>query len=493
MGTRATILIAAGLVLGAGLPATPAPAAGLQVRAVKYWSLGNSTRIVIEVSDEFRYRKERLENPGRVFVDIFGAEPRIEGAPARGQQVIPVGDKFVKQIRIAEPQRGTTRVVLDLEAGSECTTSQMSDPDRLMIEVTAPGRSETPTVTPSVVVIKRFEPPPANISSRKTPPPEISLLDETAPAVPIRPVTAATVLPNVKQRRLLAAALAPPPEPIVSATRPSPVTTPAEGTALPAKTTTSGELSMTRVLGLKVKRIIIDAGHGGKDEGTHGHNGLLEKELVLDVAKRLGTLAHDRLGLEVVFTRSDDTFIQKEQRTRIANEQHGDLFISIHANSSNVRSVSGVEIYYLSFSSSKVDLETAARENADAESSVFELQTMLQKAMLNDKLKESAEFASKVLQAMAGPNSTKTRSRGVRRAPFVVLIGATMPSILAEIGFISNPADEALMTKPAYRQKIAESLVRGIHEYAQSLSHIQVAAQPSRAARTTSAAKVTGQ
>jgi N-acetylmuramoyl-L-alanine amidase len=260
-----------------------------------------------------------------------------------------------------------------------------------------------------------------------------------------------------------------------------------DGAPLPAKHgAVAGNPSMTRVFGLKIKRVIIDAGHGGKDQGTHGPNGLLEKDVVLDVAKRVGTLVQDRLGVEVIYTRDGDTFIPLEQRTQFANEQRGDLFISIHANSSTIRSVTGVEIYVLNFSNSKTDLDTAARENAGAESSVYELESLLQKAMLNDKLKESSEFAGKVLQSMAGPATSKTRSRGVRRAPFVVLIGARMPSILAEIGFISNPADEAMMAKPAQRQKIADALVRGIVDYAQSLSHLQVAEQPVRAATVSS-------
>jgi N-acetylmuramoyl-L-alanine amidase len=285
-------------------------------------------------------------------------------------------------------------------------------------------------------------------------------------------------------------------DPIVSAT---PAAAIPEGAPLPAKRNASGDRTMARVFGLKIKRIIIDAGHGGKDEGTRGPNGLLEKELVLDIARRVGALIQERLGVEVVYTRSDDTFIPLEQRTAIANDQSGDLFISIHANSSAIRSVSGVEIYYLSFSNSKIDLDTAARENAGAESSVHELETLLQKAMLNDKLKESSEFAGKVLQAMTGTPAAaataaanKMRSRGIRRAPFVVLIGAHMPSILAEIGFISNPADEAQMMKPAHRQKIADSLAKGIQDYAQSFSRFQVAAQvPASAARRTATTTTT--
>jgi len=463
------------------------------VRAVKFWSLGNSTRIAIEVSADFKYLKDRLDSPPRMFVDIVGAQPRIEGSSQRGQHVIAVNDKFVRQIRIAEPKAGITRIVLDLEPGVECTTSQLSDPDRLMIEVTAPGRPETPSVTPSVVVIKRFEAPPITISRKETPRPPLNVIEDEPPQIASRPAPSYTV-PAGKQRRLLATtAPPPPPEPIVSAKTLGPVPIP-EGAPLPAKRNSAGDRSMTRVFGLKIKRIIIDAGHGGKDEGTRGPTGLLEKELVLDVARRLGPLIQERLGVEVIYTRSDDTFIPLEQRTVIANDQHGDLLISIHANASTIKSASGVEIYYLSFSNSKIDLDTAARENAGAESSVHELQTLLQKAMLNDKLKESSEFANKVLQAMAPPPApvtgnaaaSKVRSRGVRRAPFVVLIGAQMPSILAEIGFISNPADEAQMAKPAHRQKIADSLARGIQDFAQSLSRFQVAAEAPRAPRPAS-------
>ena len=485
MTSRATIRIAAALAAVMG-SAYAAPASGLTVTAVKFWSLGNVTRIAIEVSDEFSYRKDRLENPDRMFVDVVGARPQIEGATPRGQHVIPVGDKFVKQIRVAEPKAGTTRVVLDLEPGVDITTSQLTDPNRMMIEVTAPGRGDAPTVTPSVVVIKRFEPPPV-VSRNSTPPPQIRSTDEAAPEVAMRPVPPVT-LPAGKRRRLLSSAVAP--EPVSKIPDVGPI---------PTKPNIGGDRSLTRVLGLQVKRVVIDAGHGGKDEGTRGPGGMTEKELVLDVAKRLGALVQDRLGLEVVYTRSDDTFIAKERRTDIANEKEGDLFISIHANASALKTVSGVEVYYLSLSNSKLDMETAARENAGSERRVHEMESLLQKIMLADKLKESSEFANKVLQAMVGPapqavtvsSANRPRSRGVRRAPFVVLIGARMPSILAEIGFITNPAEEARMAKPAQRQKIAESLAQGIQDFSQSLGRVQVAAQP--AGRTVAARPASGQ
>lgn len=514
-GWRWTIRVAVTAVLGIGTSFAGAAAtnssSGLEVRAVKFWSLGTSTRVAIEVSDDFRFRKEHLANPERMFYDIAGAQPRIEGPRSQGQHIIPVNDRFVKQIRVAEPQRGTTRVVLDLESGVECNASQLSDPHQLVIEVTAPGRPETPTVTPSVVQIKRFEAPPATNSVAAKPAVErkISVLDDPAPQVTAKNPAATNVLPTAKTRKLLAAAIVPdpPPPPPAANAEPEMAAAPEprlsratngskpplieEGAPLPARPPATANPSLTRVFGLKIKRVIIDAGHGGKDQGTHGPAGLLEKDLVLDVARRVGAMVEERLGVEVVYTRADDTFIPLEQRTKFANDQKGDLFISIHANSSPVKAVSGVEIYVLNLSTSKVDLDLAARENAGAESSVSELETLLQKAMLNDKLKESSEFAGKVLQSMTGPGAPgaaagKARSRGVRRAPFVVLIGANMPSILCEIGFISNPADEALMAKSAYRQKIAESLTKGIQDFAQSLSRYQVASKPAAPKQVTS-------
>jgi N-acetylmuramoyl-L-alanine amidase len=235
---------------------------------------------------------------------------------------------------------------------------------------------------------------------------------------------------------------------------------------------------MVRVLGLKVGRIVLDAGHGGHDTGTLGPGGLTEKDLVLDVTKRLGALIDERLGAEVIYTRSDDTFIPLERRTEIANDAKADLFLSIHANSSPLRTAAGVETYYLSFTTSKTALDVAARENASAEKSIYELQDLLQKIALKDKVDESRDFATRVQDALYSASvktNPRARDRGVRKAPFVVLIGASMPSILAEIGFLSNSREEALLKKPEHRQKLAEALYQGVSQYARTLSHFQVA------------------
>jgi N-acetylmuramoyl-L-alanine amidase len=277
----------------------------------------------------------------------------------------------------------------------------------------------------------------------------------------------------------VAAVLAPAAPVISSKPPPTETTASPERIGLPAgRPSTTREDSMIRALGLKVGRIVIDAGHGGHDTGTIGPGGLLEKDLVLDVAHRLGALIEQRLGCEVIYTRTDDTFIPLEERTQIANEKHADLFLSIHANSSSLRTVAGVETYYLNFTTSKSALDVAARENATSQKTVFELHDLLQKIALRDKVDESREFALRVqnaLYAASVKSNARARDRGVRKAPFVVLIGASMPSVLAEIGFISNPRDEAMMKRPEYREKIAEALYKGVASYASTLSHFQVA------------------
>jgi len=247
-----------------------------------------------------------------------------------------------------------------------------------------------------------------------------------------------------------------------------------------ARPTAAGDRSLIRALGLKIGKIVIDAGHGGHDTGTIGPNGLLEKDVVLDVAKRLGRLLESRLGAEVIYTRQDDTFIPLETRTAIANRERADLFISVHANSSRDSDARGVETYYLNFTSSAEALEVAARENAVSEKSIHELQDLVKKIALKEKIEESREFAGDVQESLYGGlalNSAGVRNRGIKKAPFIVLIGANMPSILAEISFVSNPTDERKLETTEHRQRIAESLYRGVSRYVSGLSGVKVASK----------------
>jgi N-acetylmuramoyl-L-alanine amidase len=237
--------------------------------------------------------------------------------------------------------------------------------------------------------------------------------------------------------------------------------------------TADGETSLVRALGLKIGRIVIDPGHGGHDSGTLGADGIEEKDVVLDVALRLGKLLHDRLGSEIIYTRSDDTFIPLETRTAIANKAQADLFLSIHANSSPDSSARGVETYYLNFTSSPDALETAARENAVSDQSIHQLSDLVKKIALKDKIEESREFAGDVQQGLYGglqKGNAGLKDRGVKKAPFVVLIGANMPSILAEISFVTNEKDARQLQEPEYRERVAESLYKGVAKYAGGLS-----------------------
>jgi N-acetylmuramoyl-L-alanine amidase len=242
--------------------------------------------------------------------------------------------------------------------------------------------------------------------------------------------------------------------------------------------TRDGQSTLTRALGLKIGRIVIDAGHGGHDTGTIGPTGLMEKDLCLDVALRLGKIIQQRLpGADVVFTRSDDTFIPLEERTHIANEAKADMFISIHANSSQDTGARGIETYYLNLKGSAEAMEVAARENATDDQGIHELQDLVKQIARTEKIDESKEFAEDVQDSLSKriqKTARTVKNRGVRKAPFVVLIGADMPSILTEISFLSNPADEKMLKQPEHRQRVAEGIYQGVASYLQSLNSMGV-------------------
>jgi len=429
------------------------------VTAVRHWSLSDVTRVAVEVSGEFEFNTERLHNPERVYFDIKDAKPRIDSKRAYAEDV---QDKMVKRIRVAETKPGVTRVVLDLASAVEASASQLSNPNRLIIELRAgvgaaiPTTLEAPTIStapaPSAMPSMGIKPEPPKPAPKIESP--IQAKPDRAPMKFDAIVAPAPVAPEL------------PPPPVISSV------------PVYARPTSSGETSLVRALGLKLGRVVIDAGHGGHDQGCAGAHGLQEKELVLDVAKRVGKLIEDRLGAEVIYTRSDDTFIPLDRRTAIANEKKADLFLSIHANSSPITKISGVETYYLNFANSKDAMDVAARENASSQKSIFELRDIIQKITLHDKLEESKEFAGRIQSSMynfSAKNFPGTLNRGVKRATFVVLIGAQMPSVLAEIGFLSNLHEEQLLKRSDYRQKLAEALFKGLSRYTDGLSHFQVA------------------
>jgi len=489
LGVKRIHLLSALVFLG-GL----VPGAGASVlRDVRFWTVGDVTRVALETTEEVEYRQDRIGNPDRIFVDLFDVQPLKS---FRGlAYTVPVGDGRVRQIRVAVNQAGVTRVVLDLDAPVTVSTTRLTKPDRIVLELRAraagavSGGPAPPAAPPSV----ESDPPPRpRLAAKPFVPPPVPLRKPSAPLA-VNPASLPRVTLTAAARPLPVFAspvlrVSPPPRPASdaasAAARPDPVRSGLlrreEDTRIPraAQQNRGGNRSLTRVLGLKLGRVVLDPGHGGADEGTHAPGGLVEKELVLDVALRLGKLLEERLGTEVIYTRTDDTFVPLEVRTEIANRKNADLFLSIHANSSPVRSVAGVETYYLNFTGSRVDMEVAARENAGSERTIGELSDLLRKIARQDKQDESREFAARIQAAayeLSAQTNGRIRNRGVKAAPFVVLIGAEMPSVLTEIGFLTNPREEANMKKPEHRQRMAEALYKGVYQYAQSLSHFRVA------------------
>ncbi|MGD1069525.1 MAG: N-acetylmuramoyl-L-alanine amidase [Bryobacteraceae bacterium] len=482
------------------LPAMAAAKPGIiQVTSVRAWSHPDSTRIIVETTGPFEYRADNASNPERLFFDVLHATPWIAH---RRYATEVVNDALVVRVRIAETAPGTTRIVFDLTGPATYKVSRLEAPDRMVIEIRprVPAHSGAPVfIDPPVPLIRSRgvilagNPPlldPAPLPSSNTldfvlkaglpkpPKPARNYAASTPAAAPV--VAAPRPMPyDPKLDAPLDAKLDTRPDPV-------PALPPARDAArdLTPHASENGARSLTRALGLKVNRIVIDAGHGGHDDGTIGPNGVLEKDVVLDVALRLAKLVQSRMGAEVVLTRSDDTFIPLNERTAIANQRKADLFLSIHANSSPAPSVAGTETFFLNFSNSPGALDVASRENAGADKSVGELMNLIQTITLNDKITESETFAQTVqstLFAQAAKSNASARNRGVKKAPFVVLIGAQMPSILAEIGFLSNARDEANLNKPEYRQKIAEAIFRGLSQYSQSLSHFEVARDSGKA------------
>jgi len=516
-----------------GDSADAAPASGTisRVLGVRHWSTPDYTRVAIDLDQPVRYQAQRIENPDRLFFDLY--KSRL--GRRFSSKSLDVDDGFLKKIRIAQFASERTRVVLDLDELTEYHTSLQSNPWRLVIDIknkhlgnTPPTQDTSSKADNAPVAAEEVKPEPAPAKSRceshsatadpesaagcssepaaaaeasKAPPVQaevpkparevvigsdgvkktivyadddrtVAKLDTSEVPIAIRPTPAAA--PSVQP---------PPPEPAPkkASKKKGKQKSPADALDIhEAEPTASGDRSLTRALGLKIGKIVIDPGHGGRDTGTVGPNGLEEKDLVLDVSLRLGKLLASRLGAEVAFTRTDDAFVPLEDRTAIANREGADLFVSVHANSSRDPDARGTETYYLNFTSSPDALEVAARENAVSEKSIHELQDLVKKIALKEKIEESQEFATDVESALHSGLSAKNpglRDRGVRKAPFIVLIGAHMPSILAEISFVSNPADERRLKTGDYRQKIAESLYRGIARYANGLSGVKVASK----------------
>ena len=248
-------------------------------------------------------------------------------------------------------------------------------------------------------------------------------------------------------------------------------TPPAPKVSTPAKPTTSG-YSMVRQLGLGIQRIVIDPGHGGKDPGCIGKENTYEKDIVLDVCKRLKTLLLQNKGLEIILTRETDIFVPLDNRAEIANKKKADIFISIHANSYPNKRRAGVETYYLNFNQDPDVLKLAAQENATTTKNISQQREILEKIIRTNKLMESRDLANRLQKSLVTRLASKyqgIKNLGVKGGPFWVLIGGEMQSVLVEISHLSNLQEEERLNTTQYRQTVAQGLYEGILQYIQSL------------------------
>ena len=426
------------------------------VTEIRTWNAENYTRIVVTIDDTIKYDAARIKSPDRIYFDLYKAKL----APALAKKTVTLDDGLLKSVRLAQNKQGVVRLVLDVSGAKDYSAFLLSNPYRLVIDVHAQpvttAKRSPPAAAPAPASGKSdavaADPKPAAKSSE----PAATTAENRASTAPAKssPKPGAAAAKG-KADTTKTAALDPPKE---------------------AKPTRDGQRSLTRALGLKISRIVIDPGHGGHDTGTIGPHGLMEKDLCLDVALRLGRLIEDKLpGAEVVYTRKDDTFIPLEDRTAIANQSNADLFISIHANSSHDHAARGVETYYLNFATSEESMEVAARENERSQESMHDLEDIIKKIARNEKIEESKELASDIQESLTQRLqlvSGSRKDRGVKKAPFIVLIGANMPSVLSEISFVSNPNDEKLLRKGDQRQRIADGLYKGIAAYLENLNSL---------------------
>jgi len=419
-------------------------AAGVLLTAVRRELLPEGVRITLELDREVAYHSERIQGPERVFVDL----PHTRAVPALKFAVLPFEDGVVRRARVGAHPDGITRVVLDLDGAGRQSIYTLYNPYRIVVDVEQPAVSRAPATPPSAPV-----PTPAPVvAATPAPPPTPSPATE-------RPAVDRTVaaVADIVDSAAVPAAAAPP-----ATSAPAPV-----APAVNAR----GGFSLSRQLGLGIARIVIDAGHGGHDPGAMV-KGLSESELTLDVALRLEKLLLRQPGVEVIQTRRTNAFVPLEERTEIANRSGADLFLSIHANASSDRRARGVETYFLNFAPTAEAEAIAARENAASTRSMRQLPELVRAIALNNKLDESRDLARLVQDALfsqARKSDKRARNLGVKQAPFMVLVGAQMPSILTEISFLTNLQDAGLLATEKFRQQIAEALLAGITRYQQTL------------------------
>jgi N-acetylmuramoyl-L-alanine amidase len=434
-------------------PVLTSPRATNALTTVKREVLPDALRITLEMGEEVTFRSDRLDSPPRVFIDFENTRP----VEAIKDATIPFPDDVVRKVRIGRQTESRTRVVMDLSGASRYSIYTLYNPYRVVIDFT-----RLPAAPPGVVASAATAAPSSVTNVRQAAAKPVTTA-ATPVAAAVTPVAAAVPAKSANTSTLADTDdRTPEPPPALAAAPTAP--------AAPALNGTGG-FSLSRQLGLRVSRVVIDPGHGGHDPGAKT-KGLTEAELVLDVALRLEKLLSKQDGFDVVLTRRVDTFVPLEERTAIANREGADLFLSIHANASANGAARGIETYFLNLTANPDAEMVAARENAASSRSMNQLPDIVKAIALNNKIHESRDFASMIqssLHSQLQKTDADVRNLGVKQAPFMVLLGATMPSVLAEISFITNKQDAAMLKTEKYRQRIADALLAGVLRYQQSL------------------------
>jgi N-acetylmuramoyl-L-alanine amidase len=366
------------------------------VSKIDYWSTTDWSRMVINVKGELRYKYQLLKEDKkhrqkRLYIDLYNSY-----IPSKFKKKIAANDGLISQARIAQFDKETVRIVLDMESIKRIKVFHFDLPNQHKIVVDVLGDSS------------------------------------------------------------LMAANGKDPQQTISYDKPKP------------ESNEDGRVSLLKALGLKVKTIIVDPGHGGKDPGASAFD-LKEKDIVLDIAKNLrGLIRKNHPNIKVLLTRETDCFIELEARTAFANQHKGDLFLSIHVNASIRPKLAGAETYFLNLTTDDEALSLAAKENQTSLKSISDLQTILNDLMINSKINESRDLAETVQASMihiTGNSNHGLRNLGVKQAPFTVLIGAQMPSILIEAGFLTNKTENQFLKTSDYKKTLASGIYRGIKDY----------------------------
>jgi N-acetylmuramoyl-L-alanine amidase len=359
-----------------------------RITDIRHWSAQDYTRIVIDVNAQVKYSSHLLrpdpdlKKPRRLYIDLQNS-----ALDSKSVGAIHIGDGLLRKVRAGQYKPKVVRVVLDIETIEDHKIFSLSDPFRIVIDVTGESKKRAPV--------------------------------------------------------------------------------PAKGGA--------PSLTLAQQLGLGVKKVVIDPGHGGKDPGAVGPRGVREKTVALAIAKKLQKKLEKELKLEAILTRHSDKFLPLEERTALANTKKADLFISIHTNAHKSRRVHGISTYILNVATDKEAARVAAFENAVSTKRISDLEKILNDLMLNSKINESSRLADAVQRGLTKQlpkRYSKIKDLGVKQAPFYVLIGAQMPSIMVETSFITNKREEKRLASSAYQDAVVAGIVAGIRSYIKQIESV---------------------